>query len=179
MIIFDTETTGLPNAEPTPLDKQPKIIEFCAVKLDDKTLVQKAEVDLLINPGHHLSDQIVKITGLRDSDLKGKPPFSAVYSELADFFLGEKILVAHNCAFDVNMLTLDLRRLGKLTQFPWPPQQICTVERTTHLKGFRLNLAGLYEMATNGGKFKGAHRAMNDVKALAECVRWMRKKKMI
>ena len=36
MIFFDLETTGLPKAEGSDLDMQPKIIEFGAIKLDER-----------------------------------------------------------------------------------------------------------------------------------------------
>ena len=179
MIIFDTETTGLPAPSATPLDKQPHIIEFAAVKLDDKTLVQKGELEFMSNPGMSLSDQIVKITGITDAMLKDKPPFGSFIPKLQDFFLGETVLVAHSCEFDCTLLEIALKRFGKAFMFPWPKQRLCTVELTTHIKGHRLKLADLYELATKGGKFKDAHRAINDVKALAECVRWMRKGKML
>ena len=35
MIVFDLETTGLPKAEGSDLDIQPRIIEFGAIKVDD------------------------------------------------------------------------------------------------------------------------------------------------
>ena len=34
MIVFDTETTGLPLPETAPLESQPRIIEFAGIKLD-------------------------------------------------------------------------------------------------------------------------------------------------
>lgn len=178
MIIFDTETTGLVGPEALPLEKQPHIVEFSAVKLNDK-LEQIDDIDFICNPGIELSPEITKITGLKTDDVKGKPPFGAHMTKLTDFFLGQHTIVAHNCEFDMKMLLLELRRLGKEYHFPWPSQRICTVERTEHIKGFRLNLASLYELSTKGGKFSGAHRAMNDVKALAQCVRWMRKEKLV
>ena len=35
MIVFDLETTGLPKAEGSELDLQPKIIEFVAIRFTD------------------------------------------------------------------------------------------------------------------------------------------------
>ena len=35
MIVFDLETTGLPKAEGSDLDLQPRIIEFGAIRLTD------------------------------------------------------------------------------------------------------------------------------------------------
>jgi DNA polymerase III epsilon subunit-like protein len=179
MIIFDTETTGLPGPDAMLLDKQPHIIEFAAVKLDDETLVQTDEIEFLSHPGMRLPDEIIKITGITDADLADKKPFSAWIPKLQEFFLGERIIIAHNCEFDCKLLEINLRRNGKQYHFPWPIKRFCTVEATTHIKGYRLKLADLYNLATDGGAFKDAHRAINDVKALAVCVRWMKKEELL
>lgn len=179
MIVFDTETTGLIGPDALPLSKQPKIIEFGAVKLDDKTLKEVAVIDFLCHPGHALSPEITKITGITDTDLEGKPPFQSHYQELAEFFLGERIVVAHNLMFDLGMLEMELRRMSKLLQFPWPFERRCTVELTTHLKGHRLKLADLYALAMKGAKPPVTHRAIEDVRTLVTAVRWMRKENLI
>ena len=52
MIVFDLETTGLPKAEGSDLDIQPKIIEFGAIKIDDdefKEVTGDILVDILEN----------------------------------------------------------------------------------------------------------------------------------
>lgn len=170
MIIFDTETTGLLKSSIVDLEQQPKIIEFAAIKLDDKTLEEVDRIEFLVNPGHALPAVITKITGIEDSDLKDVKPFVDYYEQLTNFFLGEKYLIAHNVAFDVGMLTTELSRIGRLTQFPWPPIQICTVNKTMTIKGYRLKLSILYSHLF-GEEFKEAHRAMNDVMALVRCVK--------
>lgn len=178
MIIFDTETTGLPKPDSCPLEEQPKIIEFAAVKLDNKTLKKVDEIEFLINPGEKLEAIITKITGLTDASLKDAAPFVAYYPALVDFFLGERSMAAHYLAFDRSLLSFDLQRIDKLTRFPWPADHICTVEASYPIKNHRLKLTDLYQIVT-GSVHKEAHRAMADVEALATCVRWMRKKGML
>jgi len=118
MIVFDTETTGLIEHEALPLEKQPRIIEIGAV------LVRGGqEVDYfssLVNPGVPLSPDIVRITGLRDEDLKGAPTFIEIYGALNRFFQGEDEVVAHNCRFDQMMLVFELRRFGLEHSFKYP-----------------------------------------------------------
>lgn len=174
MIIWDTETTGLPKPETCPLDEQPRIIEYAGIKLDDKTLKEKGRMEFICNPGIKLDEVITKITGLADRDLEDKPPFVAFYPKLVDFYLGERSMVAHNLPFDRSLLTFDLMRIDCLTKFPWPPKHICTVEASMGVRGYRLKLELLHEIVT-GMKHKDAHRAMNDVEALVTCVRWLRK----
>jgi DNA polymerase III epsilon subunit-like protein len=178
VIVFDNETTGLVGPDALPIDKQCHIIEFAAVKLD-KNLKEIGTLEFMANPGIPLTAEIVKITGIRDSDLKDKKPFGAHIHDLQEFFLGERELAAHNCEFDASVLRDELRRAGKEFRFPWPPLRLCTVELTTHLKGHRLKLGDLYAMATKGKELKGAHRAINDVRALCDCIRWMRKEGII
>lgn len=178
MILFDTETTGLVGPSAMPIAKQPYIIELCAVRLNDKTLKEEEHIDVLINPGVPISAEITRITGIKEEDVKGKPPFAAYYDQICELFLGQRMMVAHNCDFDSNLMMYDLRRIGKEHRFPWPPRRLCTVEASLFIKGHRLKLGELYEHCT-GRKLVGAHRAINDVRAMADCVRWLVKNKKI
>ena len=174
MIIFDTETTGLINNPSAPLSAQPEIIEIAAVKLDDETLEQVGAYRTLIKPKQlPLPAIIVKITGITDNTLANERSFARVLPTLTDFFVGERTCVAHNCAYDIGMFSLELRRLDSMAKFPWPHRHICTVETNMDITGRRMKLGELYQHVT-GREIEGAHRAMNDVLALAEIVRWMR-----
>lgn len=168
MIVFDTETTGLIDNIAAPLRLQPSIIELFALKLDEEW----NEVDTfstLIDPGTKLDEKITQITGLTDEILKGAPRFVQVYPELVDFFLGERIVVAHNLKYDISMLLLELRRIDAETKFPFPPRHICTVEATHHIKGHRMKLHDLYIYLFEEA-FEDAHSAEADVRATARCV---------
>lgn len=179
MIVFDTETTGLIGHASLPIEQQPEIIEFCAIKLDDRTLEEVKRLDFLIKPRIlPLPPKITEITGLTADDLKDQPSFARRLPLIQDFFLGEGLCVAHNCAYDIGMMTLELKRLDRLTKFPWPTQQACTVEMNMDILGRRMKLGDLYEHCT-GVKLVGAHRAINDVIGLCEIVRWMRKREKI
>jgi DNA polymerase-3 subunit alpha (Gram-positive type) len=177
-IIFDTETTGLPVNSIIDIKKQPKIIEFAAIKIDDDTLEEIDRIDFKVNPKEKISKKITEITGLTDEDLVNEKPFSARYDQLVDFFLGEKYLVAHNIEFDMNLLKYELIRLGKECQFPYPPNQICTVTKTHSINGYRLNLGKLYNILF-GKEMKSAHRAMVDVEYLTECYIELKNRKII
>jgi len=170
MIIFDTETTGLIQSGLVDLSKQPHIIEFAAIKLDDKTLEEKERLEFLCYPGISLPPKITEITRLSDVDLINQPKFSERFPDLVKFFFAEKYSVAHNHEFDSGILALELRRLKRQYKFPWPPVQFCTVASTMSLKGYRLNLTALHHHLFGTG-FEEAHRAMNDVEALTKCVR--------
>lgn len=173
MIIFDTETTNLTAPDAAPIEQQPSIVEFAAVKLDAKMkIIQRLE--FMCKPHTSIPLESIQITGITNEMVKDKPPFSAWFSELAAFFLGEEEVVAHNLSFDIACLKYELQRLGRVTAFPWPPVQICTVERTLNIKGFRMNLSDLHLHLTKK-EHVGAHRAMADVEALMRCVLKLRK----
>jgi len=163
MIFFDTETTGLilPGI-PDPA-KQPQIIELAMVR----TGPQREESFVrLLNPGVPLSPDIIRITGLRDADLKDAPSFPDILPELIEFVRldMDNAVVAHNAPFDLGMLLFELRRIGCEHRFPWWWRQIDTVP----LSGGKRLVNWAEEVM--GARFPGqTHRALDDVKLLMEC----------
>jgi len=170
IIIFDTETTGLIKPKLRKLSEQPYIIEYCFNKYEYTkgrfTLVE--ELYGFLKPPIPLPKVITKITGITDNDLINAPKFIDKVDEISKFFLGVDAMVAHNLPFDRSMLANELLRLDKVLSFPWPPLQICTVQKTLKIKGYRLSLSKLYAHIFDGKTFK-AHRATDDVRALSEC----------
>lgn len=178
MIVFDTETTGLPKPEGVPLELHPQIIEYAGIKLDDSTLEEIGRFEFLANPGAPLPAIIVKITGLTDSILAPERSFGASFKKLAEFHLGERTLVAHNAAFDRYMMVLEMKRLGKMEHFPWPLEYKCTVEAAQPIFGRKAKLGEVHKHFF-GAEHEEAHRAMPDVEALVRVVRELRKGGMI
>lgn len=175
MIVFDTETTNLVAPDAAPVEQQPYIVEFAGIKLDDKTLKEVDRLQFLVKPKVPIPLESIQITGITNEMIKNEKPLAAYFPALVDFFFGCRTAVAHNLSFDMTVFRHEFARLGKLTAFPYPPEQICTVERTLQLKGYRLNLGALHRELT-GKELKEAHRAMVDVEALVRCVRALRKK---
>jgi DNA polymerase III epsilon subunit-like protein len=175
MIVFDTETTGFTNNPALPLDQQPEIIEFAAVKLDDDTMEEIGSLSFFLMPKRLIRDaQNIKATGITDDMLKGAPSFARKLDVITTLFLGETSMIAHNVSFDERMMYYELARLDRVTKFPWPSQHLCSVELNMDVlvKGER-KLELLYKKVT--GKEMGVkHRAMDDTRALVEIVRWMR-----
>ena len=174
MIAFDLETTGLPKAEGSNLDEQPKIIEFGAVKLDDESLKEVDRLEFFVNPNQILEPKITKITGITDDMLKEAKPFIAHYKKLCEFFVGEKTLVAHNLPFDRKILRFELQRADKMTMFPWPFNHVCTIEIGESVWGKKRKLIDIYHEVT-GKEHTNAHRSINDVLAMVEVIKWYKK----
>ena len=106
-VVFDTETTGL---EPTNGDR---IVEVGCIELVN-LLPTGREFQIYINPGRPVSEATVRITGITNETLRGKPAFSHpdVVDRLMEF-LGEDPVVAHNAEFDRGFLNAELSRLGR------------------------------------------------------------------
>lgn len=178
IIVYDTETSGLPLPDGAPLESQPRIIEFAAIKTDDD-FNELDRTTFLINPRMQISDIITKITGLTNRDLDDQQTFSYFYNQLCGFFLGCDTIIAHNLSFDLSLLKFELSRIGQQFAFPYPYKQVCTVEKTMHIKGYRLNLSKMHEHLVGEPHVNGAHRAMADVEALLRCCKKLREQQII
>lgn len=167
IIVYDTETTGLtlhPNAEIT---KQPKMIEFGAVLMDrDGTIVEEASI--MVNPGEQITDEITKITGITNDDLKGAPSFAEVLPQIRRIFEQATTVMAHNLPFDKAILRGELARIDCF-DFPWPERELCTVGLYKDGWGRNPRLIELYE-SVMGKPLAQTHRALDDVKALVEII---------
>jgi len=170
LIIFDTETTGLIANSAIPLKEQPEIIELFALKLHIDNDLEEVGVWQSLFFNKKVPEEVTKITSITTAMLAGEPKFAQMVDSLAEFFLGVRWCVGHNLSFDQDMLLMELRRLGMLAQFPWPPKKLCTVEATETIDGFRQSLTALHTKLFGEG-FDAAHRAESDVRATARCLR--------
>ena len=178
MIALDTETTGLLRPQATELHLQPFIIEFAAAKFNNEFEIVD-ELQTFIKPPVPIPAEITQITNITNDMVADAPPFALFYDELCDFFLGEEYMFAHNCAFDAGMILYELRRMGVEHKFPWPKNQICTVEKSYAINNRRMNLKELHKLATGKEEIKGAHRAMNDVHAMIEGIKFLSENKFL
>lgn len=168
-VVFDTETTGLTKNDAVPLERQPKIIEFGAVLVDEDYNVVDS-INEIINPQQEIDADITRITGLTNDDLIGKPVFADIESRIRAFFARADLMIAHNLPFDRKLVTLDLTRCGRLEDFPWPKHSLCTAAQSHSEYKKRLKMTDLYNR-TLGRPLAQTHRALDDVMALLEIVK--------
>jgi DNA polymerase III subunit epsilon len=164
-LVIDTETTGLVANHTIRLDRQPEVVELYMCDLDLETGRVEDRFDGFFRPANGVQDETTKITGITWDMVSAAPTFKEKAAAIKEIVEGAPTVIAHNCSYDVEMLTIEFERLG--IKVAWPPL-ICTVEQTMHLKGFRLSLSALHELLF-GEKFDGAHRARVDVAALCRC----------
>ena len=106
-VVFDTETTGF---NPGLGDS---MIEIGGVKIKNGEVIDR--FDELINPGHHIDEQITRVTDISDDDVKEADNEENVTKRFKEW-IGNLPLVAHNAKFDKNMLDMAYYKykLGKL-----------------------------------------------------------------
>ncbi len=166
IIIFDTETTGLPLPLAAPLEKQPKIIELGLVVVEGGEVVETH--NWLVDPGEQITEQITKITGITNEELAGQPRFVEIADRVSAIFADADIAIAHNAPFDTKLVNFEYARLG--AEFKWPAEIICTVQEFKHVIGKRPKLTELYQHFL-GQELAQTHRAIDDAMALFECLK--------
>jgi len=147
IVAFDLETTGLSVSDDS-------IIEIGAVKMRDGEVID--EYGVLVNPGFVIPDEVTRITGIEQADIRHAPTLAQV---LPDFiqFVGNAPVIAHNAAFDVGFMN----RFGALKD----NFSIDTVSLSSILLPTmpRYSLGSL--TAHLGISLENAHRALDDARA--------------
>jgi len=103
LIILDTETTGL---EPS---QGHRIIEIGCCEII-KRMPTDHEFHEYIQPNKSVGES-VKIHGITDEFLKGRPVFEEIAEEFLEFIEGST-LVIHNAPFDLGFLNHELKLMG-------------------------------------------------------------------
>jgi len=151
-VAIDVETTGRdPNAD--------HVIELAVQRfgIDEKGRIVETEKPRgwLEHPGIAIPQEITRITGIRDDDVRGR---AIADGEAVSIILGSDFVVAHNASFDRPFLE---RRLPEIVDVPWACS-LSDVDWALH--GFEARK--LKHLAMEMGWFYEAHRATVDVTAL-------------
>lgn len=181
-LVFDTETTGLPKKWGRPMEdihNFPRITQlgFMLVDIDGNTI---KEYQSLVKPDGWV---VPKEQFFIDNNMSterceehGKPIFE-VLRELQDALKQARYKVAHNMAFDKNIVGAEMIRAQiKHQLFKFKPE-ICTMKETTNYVKIKTHAGGnkwpkLIELhrAFFNEDFDGAHDAMDDVRATSRCL---------
>ncbi|WOQ17357.1 exonuclease domain-containing protein [Raineyella sp. W15-4] len=154
-VVVDLETTGF---NPTGTDR---IVEIAAVHVDDEGRLL-GEWSTLVNPLRDVGP--VSIHGIAAGDVLDAPTFADLAPLVVEDFAGRTV-VAHNARFDLNFLTIELRRAGY--DLPEPLCGLCTMEwARTVLPQVPRRLESC--CAAAGVTLANAHSALGDAHATAE-----------
>jgi DNA polymerase III epsilon subunit-like protein len=95
--VFDTETTG-DNTK-----REDKPIEVAGVRWNLEKSFLEIPKSWLVDPKMSIHPSAVAVHGIEDEEVEGKPTLDEILPEFLDY-IGDSVLVAHNIAFDLNML---------------------------------------------------------------------------
>ncbi|NOR45126.1 MAG: hypothetical protein GQ534_06015 [Candidatus Delongbacteria bacterium] len=156
-VVFDLETTGTDYF----VDK---IIEIAGIKYENGEA--KETFNSLVNPEQMISEQIINLTGIKNSDLNGQPDIDDVLPKFLDF-IDDLPLVAHNIDFDLSFIKYQIQAIGA-------PDLITKEFHDTLLLSQVLFPVGPpnHKLSTLADYLKinadGFHRALNDCVATGE-----------
>ena len=187
VLVFDTETTGLPasrNVSITETDKWPYIVQISWVLYDTDERVPVEMVDHIIDCEVEIPEESTKIHGItrRRASLRGIP-ISAAMDDFDDVLQRADLVVAHNISFDKRVYMVEAirrRRRQYFTRDGVRKPEYCTMKnnkercaiQVTNAKGDTYlkypNLSELYEHVF-GHRPKGTHDSMADVLICLRC----------
>ena len=99
-IVFDVETPNYANN---------RMSAIGVVVVEDGKMVK--EINTLVNPEAHFDSFNISLTGIHPEDVRDAPTFPELWKTLEPIF-SSGILVAHNAAFDVRVLSHCLHDYG-------------------------------------------------------------------
>ena len=136
----------------------------CSVAL---TVVRNSQIVdeyyTLINPDTWFNAMNIRVHGIREQDVIDAPYFPEVWEDMAQFFTGDQLVVAHNMAFDKRILQGTLQHYG-ITQPNF--QTLCTVQSSRRLLK-QLPNHKLNTVAVHYGLLLNHHHALDDARACA------------
>lgn len=124
VLIFDTETTGLPKTKiisHESLDKWPHIVQFSFIIFDTETTSILLSNDSIIkmNNDIQIPQESIDIHGITNEISREKGVNIEFPLKQFFYYLREvDILVGHNVAFDINMLQVELMRIIYNNKYP-------------------------------------------------------------
>lgn len=150
--------------EATNPGSQAKIIQVGIVLLENGEIVQSYQTD--VNPQEALDQHIIDLTGITDQQLAQAPLFSQVAGVIYDL-LEDAVFVAHNVAFDANLLAEALFWEGYELRTP----RVDTVElaQVCFPRFQNYSLGSLCQEL--GIPLENAHTALADAQATADLLR--------
>ena len=152
---FDLETTG------TNISKD-RIIQIYIIKIHPNG--KEESLGYLINPQQPISEEITKITGITNEDVKDAPTFKEVAQEIFDFIKDCDLAGFNSNRFDIPLLTEEFLRAG--IDFDPAKRKMVDVQVIFH-KMEKRDLSAAYKFYV-GKELKNAHSAEADTRATYE-----------
>lgn len=161
---IDFETTSS-----DPLEARP--IEVGLILWDDSWNEKSRFSTLMWGKNYpELSDEIVKVTGITDHDIKKEAiPTDLAFKRLNQFIDQADMLIAHNAQYDFTVYKKESDRLGFI---PWEKPWHCSIQDIQHPESMTCrklsHLALDYGIAIDPATL---HRALRDVELMGDVLR--------
>ncbi len=175
ILFFDTETSGMIQRN-LPVDDpaQPRLVQLGAL-LTEEDLTPRAEIALLVqSEGVKFHPKAVEVHGITEESAdRGGVPMLVALALFSNLCRRARLVVAHNMAFDSEVMGCQFKRVGKPNPLDFPHLAFeCTMKALTPI----IKLPGRYgdykwpslEEAHRfffDEGFEGAHDALADVRA--------------
>lgn len=147
IVAIDIETTGLN-------DERDAIIEIGAVKFKGHRV--EDEWTSLVNPGRHIPEFIIALTGISDVEVRNAPRLKEVAREL-EAFVGDAPVLGHNIRFDLGFIQ---KQAGVL--------QYNAIINTYEIAAVVMPAASRYNLGALGKQLgillPATHRALDDAR---------------
>ena len=117
VLVFDTETTGLPvarNASITEVDNWPHIIQlsFILYESDDVSIILCEDHIIKLDKSIHISEESIRIHGItRSQSIRKGIPILEAMDRFNNALKMADCVVGHNILFDKNMIMVECNRL--------------------------------------------------------------------
>jgi len=160
LVMLDTETTGLSPA------RGDRMVEIGCVEVSSRHIQRDNSFHHLINPGRPIPEEVVRIHGISDADVAGKPSFGDIAGEFLEFIEGAT-LVIHNAAFDLGFIMHELQQAGLPNIHDAPVVDTLSLARNRHPHQ-RNNLDALCDRYGVDRSHRTKHGALLDAELLAE-----------
>ena len=191
-LIADTETNGLPKDYRAPISNTnnwPRLVELAWQSLDENFQVI-SEKSFIIKPvDFKIPSQASDIHGITyEKAMEEGVLLENILEEFSPEIKKNQVLSGHNISFDYKIIACELFRknlndeLNRLMEL----RQVCTMQSSTNICKIPGKF-GKYKWPTLseayqfffGKDFESAHRALNDVKASAEILQELKKRKAL
>jgi len=177
-LIFDTETTGLPNDYDAPhsdVANWPRIVQLAWEFFDARGRKIEAQSHLIHPDGFRIPKAAEKIHGISTAlAMRRGVPIADALDDLLAVLRKSSVLVAHNLNYDAGILGAEFYRYGVKKPFRHM-RKICTMKGATEYcalpgyYGFKWPRLEELHQKLFGKKVKETHDAAADTATCAKC----------